>query len=72
MTLSEFSSRYPESDTIQSFLEQANQMVTFEPDSPWEAGQVVVTSEGDNRTEMVVDSVEHSSDETQYRLYPRP
>jgi hypothetical protein len=46
-------------------------MITFEPDSPWEVGQVVVfREEGRPNCRKVVVSVEHSDDgsETQYQL----
>lgn len=46
-------------------------MITFEPDSPWEVGQVVTFhEEGRPPYRKVVESVEHSGDgsETQYSL----
>jgi hypothetical protein len=46
-------------------------MITFEPDSPWEVGQVVIFRDGDEPPyRKVVIAVEHSDDgtETQYRL----
>jgi hypothetical protein len=46
-------------------------MITFEPDSPWEVGQVVVFREAEEPIyRKVVVSVEHSDDgtETQYQL----
>lgn len=46
-------------------------MLTFDPDSPWEVGQIVIFREGDKLVgRKVVVSVEHSADgmETQYRM----
>lgn len=46
-------------------------MITFEPDSPWDIGQVVVfREEGRPNYRKVVTSVEHSDNgyETQYVL----
>jgi hypothetical protein len=45
-------------------------MITFEPDSPWEVGQIVTLREGDQESRKVVVAVESSDDgsETQYQL----
>lgn len=48
-----------------------DKIITFEPDSPWEVGQLVVFREGDKPIyRKVVTAVEHSDDgtETQYQL----
>jgi hypothetical protein len=50
-------------------------VITFEPDSPWKLGQVVIFREDDKPVyRKVVVSVEHSDDgiETQYRLVNSP
>jgi hypothetical protein len=51
------------------------EVITFDPDSPWEVGDVVVFREGDTpimRKQVV--SVEHSEDgnETQYQFASAP
>jgi hypothetical protein len=42
-------------------------MITFYPDSPWEVGQLVIFREGKRVVDVkVVETVEHSGNETQY------
>lgn len=45
-------------------------MITFEPETPWTVGQsVTLHDDGDGLTSVkVVESIEHSKNETQYHL----